>query len=168
MPKRPTLARTADRWSVERWMSAPVRAVAPETPLVRARRLMERRRIRHLPVVDRGRLVGIVSDRDVLAFLGGDPGRVDGADGLFVGRSVRVADAMTRKPYTVSVAADVRAAAEILCREKVGALPVLADGELVGIVSAEDLLWAFLETTREAAYLPDEDDDGFDVEVSPF
>ena len=50
---------------------------------------------------------------------------------------------MTRKPLTVSPDTTLDEAAEIICREKIGALPVEEDGHLMGIVSAEDLLWAF-------------------------
>ncbi|MCZ7648001.1 MAG: CBS domain-containing protein [Planctomycetota bacterium] len=52
---------------------------------------------------------------------------------------------MGRKPIVVAPEATIREAGELLVREKIGALPVLDDGRLIGIVSAEDLLWAFIE-----------------------
>ena len=138
-----------DEWSVSRWMSQKLYTVSSKDPLVDAFELMHQHRIRHVPVLDHGRLVGIVSDRDVRQTLRLRGHGID--DTALFGDEVsqkRVADVMARKPITVSLESTVREAAELLCREKIGALPVLDDDKLVGIISAEDLLWAFVEHAR--------------------
>jgi acetoin utilization protein AcuB len=106
-------------------------------------------RIRHVPVVEGERLVGIVSDRDArhaLPMHGGTGEHDCYGKALFDTAVERV---MSKRPITIDPEASVREAAEIICREKIGALPVIEDGRLVGIVSAEDLLWAFIEIAPE-------------------
>lgn len=139
-----------DEWLVSRWMSKTPFTVKPRSPLVDAFELMHQHRIRHVPVVDHGKLVGIISDRDVRQAMplrkhgGGD---TEPAYGKAMTRT-HVDTVMTRNPITVSPMSTVREAAEIICREKVGALPVMEDEKLVGIVSTDDLLWAFVEHAR--------------------
>lgn len=100
---------------------------------------------RHLPVVDgQGALVGIVSDRDVRRLLpspGTDPREVD--------RSLaetRVVDVMTRDPITLHPDASMIAAIEKVLEHRVGALPILREGRLVGILTRSDILRAFADT----------------------
>jgi len=141
------------KWLVKRWMSKPVRTVAPDDPLVDAFELMRVHRIRHTPVVEAGRLVGMVSDRDVRHAM---PMRAPSRDlsELTYGKTLvrtPVALAMTPNPLTIAPDATIREAAQLMCREKIGALPVVREDELVGIISAEDLLWAFVENTAQLA-----------------
>lgn len=135
---------------VSRWMSKHVYTVKPEDAIIDAVELMRIHRIRHIPVLERGRLVGIISDRDVRHALPARRGSKgtsdDSGTALF---ETRISELMTRHPITVEPQATIREAAEIVCREKIGALPVVSDGLLVGIVSAEDLLWAFVERTTD-------------------
>ena len=140
-----------DPWLVGRWMSKTVQTIAPDARIVDAVELMRIHRIRHLPVVESGRLVGIVSDRDVRHAIPIRAGGKKGAE-LAYGTALletAVAQVMTPHPRTTEAHAPIREAAEIMCREKIGALPVLADEELVGIISAEDVLWAFVENTSD-------------------
>jgi acetoin utilization protein AcuB len=146
------LSEAHERWVASHWMSAHVHTVTPEDYLVDAFELMRVHRIRHLPVVDRGRLVGIISDRDVRHALPMRAERRDATDQDLYARvllKTRIERVMTRNPITIEPDATIREAAEIICREKIGALPVLAGGELKGIISAEDLLWAFVENTKD-------------------
>jgi acetoin utilization protein AcuB len=126
------------------WMSTSVYTVKPKDPLVDAFELMRVHRIRHVPVVDKGHLVGIVSDRDLRQAMPARSKLVEGH--IAYGKALMetsVEKVMTRKPITIAVDASLDEAAEIICREKIGALPVVDDDKLVGIISAEDLLWAF-------------------------
>lgn len=135
---------TKHTWNVSNWMSANVFTVGPKSPLVDAFELMRIHRIRHVPVVDNGRLVGIVSDRDLRQAMPArnkmDKGSASYGHALM---ETPVEKAMTRRPISVSPEASIDEATEIICREKIGALPVEDDGKLLGIISAEDLLWAF-------------------------
>lgn len=89
--------------------------------------------IRHLPVLDDGKVVGIISDRDLRLAMTGRPSETT------------VADAMTTDPVTVASEEPVEAAARVLVEHNVGCVPVVDDGELVGIVTASDLLRSYVE-----------------------
>jgi len=96
--------------------------------------------VRHLPVVDGTRLVGIISDRDLRALW--DPVmNVQIGDGRAYDR--RVSDYMSRDPVTVEEEDEVEEVIDLLLEHRVGAIPVVdADGMLVGIVSYMDVLKA--------------------------
>lgn len=106
-----------------------------------ARDLMRRHRVRHLPVVDyRDRLVGLVEEQDVQA--------VEGAVGGF--DYVPIARVMTRHPITVTPWTRMQHAARVLRSRGLGCLPVVMNGQLVGIVTGRDLLDQVpAETRRE-------------------
>ena len=130
---------------VKAWMHAPVHTVKPHDSIEHARELCERHRINQLPVVTEGRLVGIVTDRDLrdafpsLLEQVEDPARAhrDTAN-------VTVEDAMTPNVITVTPDDDIERAATILKRERLGALPVVHDGTLVGILTRTDLMSALV------------------------
>lgn len=122
-------------------MSEPVITVAPTDSLLDAVSLMVDHEIRHLPVVEDGAIVGILSDRDVRA-IAGDPERFL-ASGDTGARLLNVRDAMTRTAITVPFDRPLRQLAAELADDRIGALPVVdADGKLVGILSYVDALRA--------------------------
>jgi acetoin utilization protein AcuB len=108
--------------------------VAPETPLADVARLLRRRGIRHVPVLERGALVGIISDRDLKGALldGGD------IDAVLADRLAR--DVMTRDVITIAPMFPVEEAARIMVSEKISALPVTQSERVVGIVTETDVL----------------------------
>jgi acetoin utilization protein AcuB len=110
--------------------------IGPETPCDKARLIMEQRRIRHLPVVAAGKLVGMVSDRDVRSAAHESPGTV-------------AARIMTANPVTVTSQTRIEHAARIMLDARFGSLPVV-DGDLVGIVTYTDLLRAFVQVLETA------------------
>jgi acetoin utilization protein AcuB len=114
-------------------MSSRVETVSPDDSLEAAWNRMQLRHIRHLVVVREERVVGILSDRD-LGILAGDTLR----------RGLIVADVMTPEVVGTSVGVSVSAAAALLRRRKIDALPVLEKGALRGIITTADLL-EFLE-----------------------
>lgn len=112
--------------------------------------MMRTRKIRHLPVVDHGgRLVGIVTDRDLRHVIF-DPAllaRVDHlADAL---QTLTVGDVMTYGVITVRPTAELREAARLLHENKIGALPVLDGERVVGIITETDVLRAFANVLGE-------------------
>lgn len=111
---------------VEQVMTTPVVTVTPETTTSHAWELLQRGRFRHLPVVRLGRLVGMVSDRDlrVARALAEEP---------TVGRICR------EEVISVGPGTPVEEASRLMLEHKIGALPVVEDGALVGIVTESDL-----------------------------
>src|SRR5688572_14045905 len=119
--------------TVSRWMSKYVHVITPDAALVEAVDIMSEHRIRHVPVIDGDRLVGIISDRDVRNALPRRAdlrGPIDAACQTSLGRTA--ADVMSRHPITIPRDFSIHEAAEIMCREKIGALPVVQDGRVVG------------------------------------
>jgi acetoin utilization protein AcuB len=112
--------------------------------------LMRSRRVRHLPVVDRGgRLVGIVTDRDLrqVVFDPAVQARLSHATEALRGLTVR--DVMTWGAISVTPTASIRDAARLMHENKIGALPVTDDDRLVGILTETDVLRTFREIVRE-------------------
>ncbi len=138
---------TTDPTRVGRWMSQDLITCSPDEILGDALESMTNHRIRHLPVVDGDLLVGILSSRDATRTALAPSPRA-GFEPL---QETKVADVMTKgRLIHVDPETHVREAAELICREKISALPVLIQGErLVGIVTSEDLLWAFLDREEE-------------------
>lgn len=116
-------------------------SIQKDTPLLTAAKLLESLDVRHLPVLDGSRLVGMLSDRDLGSVLDEsflEPGSP---------RSQQpVSRVMTADVATIAVDAAASDAAELIVEHKVGALPVVRDGKtLVGIISYVDLLRALSE-----------------------
>ena len=110
--------------------------IGPETPCDKARLIMDEYRVRHLPVMAGGRLIGMVSDRDVRSAIRNSPGNV----------ASRI---MTPNPVTVTPETRIEHAARTMLDGRFGALPVV-DGHLVGIVTYTDLLRAFVQVLETA------------------
>ena len=105
--------------------------------------------VRHLPVLEKGRLVGIVSDRDIRQFLG--RACLLDKDRRKEDRSLQlsVRDVMSLHPITVGIETPIREGVKIMLDHKIGALPVVdLDGKLVGIYTEWDAL-------RHCLYLMD-------------
>jgi CBS domain-containing membrane protein len=142
--ERPEPARLAASPLVADLMTADVIAIGPADSLAKAHALMRAKRIRHLPVVQYGRLAGLVTHRDLLAVSSSSiimPGEEDRVRLLEL---VRAADVMETH---VSVAAPddpAAGAGERMIRHKIGCLPVVGrDGRVAGIITEEDFLrWA--------------------------
>lgn len=125
-------------------MSTGLHTLSPEATLGDAVAVMSKQRIRHLPIVDDGRVVGMISDRDLKMALGPDaaslsldeidPRQADGEISWF----------MTEGVFTVQADASLREAGAMLVEHRVGALPVLDGRALVGVLSVVDVLRAAL------------------------
>lgn len=119
--------------------------VSPEQTLADALRLTRARRIRHLPVVQDGAVVGMVSDRDVRLAMPSPLATADPERAAFLHRT-HVRAVMAREVATVGPLETVEDAARLLVRRRIGALPVVdGHGRLIGILSETDILHAFVE-----------------------
>lgn len=123
--------------NVREVMSAKVQTVGEEDDLELALQVMLWCGFRHVPVVRKGELVGILSHRDVLAE------RADAARGVARPKEMRVRDAMRRSVQTIGPEEDVIEAAIRMASGKIGCLPVVDKGKLIGIVTTTDLLAQF-------------------------
>jgi acetoin utilization protein AcuB len=110
-------------------MNRQVRTIRPDASIEEARDEMRRYDVRHLVVVDGGRVVGVVSERD----LGGRKPEV-------VARAGTVAEVMTPHVVSAKPTTTVRQAANLLRGHLIGFLPVMDEGRLVGVISTADLL----------------------------
>ena len=124
-------------------------SVSPNTPVDEARTLMQQHRIRHLPVLDHGNLVGIVSDRDMRLVLPSPATSLSVHEIGYLLTRLTVAEIMTRSPLTIAPERPIAEAVRRMLAHKVGALPVVAEGQLVGIVTRTNLLQAFLLSQAE-------------------
>ncbi|MER3556646.1 MAG: acetoin dehydrogenase [Thermus sp.] len=126
---------------VKEVMKSPVLTIGPEATLEEAYAFLLQKGIRHLPVVEEGRLVGILTDRDIrLATSALNPkGPCPG--------STPVREAMTKEVVTADPLDPVEEAARVMRVRKIGCLPVVEDEVVVGIVTGIDLLDALLRLT---------------------
>jgi CBS domain-containing protein len=125
---------------VEDVMTRDVVTLTPEQTLRDAIDLLRRERIRHLPVVEGQKLLGIVTDRDVKratpSVLAGVAN--DEYDNSLL--TITVRQLMTREPVTVPGRSPLKKAVAIFINTRVGALPVVDDGHLIGILTSIDVL----------------------------
>jgi len=135
---------------VRDWMSRNPVTVSPDRPVAHVIGLMRVEAIRHVLVVEGGRLVGIVSNRDVRSLL------IDGEPHVFPASPV--SRVMTDNPVTTSPEVPLTEAARAMLERKIGALPVLDRDRPVGILTRSDALeallaWADSAPTRREAGL---------------
>jgi CBS domain-containing protein len=124
-------------------MSRKVVSISADDTLRIVKEIMEGGSVRHLPVVRRGDLVGVVSQRDLLkASLSNVMGLPADEHSLFL-EGVSITEVMTSPPITVEADATIQAAAKLMAERKIGCLPVLEKGKFVGIVTETDVLRYF-------------------------
>jgi acetoin utilization protein AcuB len=122
-------------------MTQRVVVLSPEMTAAEALALCRERRIRHLPVLEEGRLAGIVSDRDLRSAAPalGDPGRAS------VLEKIRISEVMTREVVTARPDDPIEEAANRMREKRIGCLPVVEDGTLVGILTSSDVMEALVQ-----------------------
>jgi acetoin utilization protein AcuB len=125
-------------------MQRGVIVVNPTQKLTELMHLLRRRGVRHLPVVEEGRLIGIISDRDlkgaVASLLTGQGGRQSESPSP----ELTAGAVMTRPVVTVAPMFSVEEAARLMVTKKISALPVTEAGRLVGIITETDVLHLFI------------------------
>jgi acetoin utilization protein AcuB len=125
--------------------------VGPRDSLQKVVELLRRRDIRTVPVVENGKLIGIVTDRDVRQVAPAYPLFRDEDEIRRYTENLTVTAAMTADPMTIASNAPLVHAAKILETYRISALPVVDEQKLVGIISVADLLRAFIEQNQEIA-----------------
>ncbi len=127
-------------------MTREVIAVSPGDKVRDASRILQDNRIHHLPVVEEGELVGIVSDTDIRKWILREEKVEEG--GIVSRRTGTVEEIMTRDVVTMNPWDTIEDALLILHKRRFGALPVVEGRKLVGIITKADILGAFIDTLR--------------------
>ncbi len=119
--------------------------VTPKNAIRTAINLMREGGFRRLPVVDRGKVVGIITDRDLRRAANSPYVVREKWYDNFVLDHIEVGAVMTSDPITVSPDTNLAEATRLMREHKIGGLPVVKDGQLVGIITETDLLDFLLE-----------------------
>ncbi len=120
--------------------------VTPQTSFNEALKTMRENRIRRLPVLDNGKLVGIVTEKDLLYASPSKATTLDIWELHYVLSKLKIGEIMTSNVITVEENAPLEEAAKIMSENKIGALPVLnSEGDLVGIITETDIFKIFID-----------------------
>lgn len=118
------------------------------TNLANMLQLMKKHSCHHLPVMYEGKLVGIVSDRDVRLALNSPVTLHDRGEDEMLLETVTSEGCMTPDPMTINADAPVTEDADLMLTYKFSSLPVVHDGKLVGIITVSDLLRSYIRLTE--------------------
>ena len=128
-------------WSMKTYLIT----VSPDTSVLKARELMDQHKISHLPVTDgRAHLLGIVTDRDLKQAWASPASTLSIYELTYVLQKLTVESIMTRNLVTATPDMTIERAARLIHDHKIGALPVVKDEKLVGIITSTDLMEVLL------------------------
>jgi len=119
---------------VKNWMAKNVVTIDPDATLQEAIELMHQYSIRHLPVIENGKMVGLVTESNLRQYLVSE-----------IVEDLLLRDVMIMNPITIDQNASIDLAAKLIYNYKIGGLPVLGKRKLVGILTISDILNAFIE-----------------------
>ncbi|OKY75573.1 MAG: hypothetical protein BM485_07525 [Desulfobulbaceae bacterium DB1] len=130
------------------WMAKNVLTVDENTSLMRATRVMKENSIRRLPVVSHGKLVGIITDRDVKDASPSKTTSLDVHELYYLLSEMKVKDLMTPSPIVIGGHESLEKAAVIMLECKISGIPVIDEsGYLIGLLSETDVLRGFIHST---------------------
>jgi acetoin utilization protein AcuB len=125
---------------VRDWMAHELVTITVDTPLPEASRLMKEYHIRHLPVMDGGKLVGIVTWGDIREASASDSTTLSIYELNALLDTLYASYFMTHQPITIGPDAEVAEAAQTMLERKIGCLPVVSEGRLVGLITVSDII----------------------------
>lgn len=126
---------------VKLWMQRDVLTITLDQTLAEAEELMEKHRIRRIPVMREGALAGIISREDVRK---GIPAGCD-ENTRKIAAGSKIEAYMTENPITAGPMDPMEDVALTMCRNKIGGIPVVEDGQVIGIITESDIFRAFAE-----------------------
>jgi acetoin utilization protein AcuB len=133
---------------VKNWMSQTIISVNVDDSIQAASQLFSEHRIRSLPVLDNGSLVGIVSDRDLKKASVSEDSGMDPNELIYLNTRIKIAEIMTPDPLTASPDVTVDEIANIMYHKKISGLPVVdSNGELVGMITQGDIFRLLISLT---------------------
>ena len=125
-------------------MSRPVISVTPDMPVHDARNLFKQENIRRAPVVNKGKMIGIVSDQDLINASPSLATSLSIWELNYLLSKIKVEDVMTKDVTTIDEDTPIEQAARLMADNKIGGLPVMRDGKVVGMITETDLFKIFL------------------------
>ena len=149
---------------VKDWMSKDLVTIDADTSIMKASKVMKHNEIQHLPVLSQGRLVGIVSDRDLKEATPSKATTLDIHEMYHLLDTLTVKSLMPKRLFTITPGETVEKAAAVMLKRHISALPVVdAQGTLAGIITKGDIFRAFVSISgiyqgplAMALELPDE------------
>jgi acetoin utilization protein AcuB len=126
-------------------MSRPVISISPDEPINEVLAMFKREHIRRAPVMKNGKLLGIVSERDLLNASPSSVTTLSVWEMNYLISKVKVNNVMTKKVTTVDKDTPIEEAARIMADQKIGGMPVMSAGKVVGMITETDLFKIFLE-----------------------
>ncbi len=133
---------------IKDWMTPAVTTISPKASVKEAFLIMKKNHFRHLPVVRDGKLVGFVTDRDLRRPAISDVFK-EWNDFYRLGDEIHVEDVMITDVIKVTPDMDLIEAASIVLKKKIGALPVVDNDKVVGIITIYDFLKALVECSKK-------------------
>lgn len=126
-------------------MSSPVISVSPETPIHDALVMFKKEHIRRAPVIKDGKMLGIVSERDLLNASPSPVTSLSVWEMNYLMSKVTVKQVMTKKVKCLDADTPIEEAARLMADSKIGGMPVMRSGMIVGMITETDLFKTFLE-----------------------
>jgi acetoin utilization protein AcuB len=133
---------------VKDWMTKDPVTITDETSMMKAIHIMKEQRFRRLPVLHEGRLVGMVTDRDLKEASPSKATTLDVHELYYLLAELQIKEIMSKNPLTLSPEDTVERAAQLMLERTISGLPVVdKDGRLVGIITQSDVFKAFIHIT---------------------
>jgi len=133
---------------VENWMNSNVITVDADDSMLDATKLLKEHNIRHLPVLEKGKLVGVITDRDLKRAAPSDATALEAHELLYLIANIKVREIMTRNPITVPYNFTIEEAAELLLQARISGMPVVnKDGDVIGTITQTDLFKVLISLT---------------------
>jgi acetoin utilization protein AcuB len=131
---------------IKDWMTKDPITITEDTSMIKAIHIMSERRFRRIPVVAAGRLVGMVTDRDLKEASPSKATTLDVHELYYLLAELQVKEIMSRNPVSVSQDDTVEHAAQIMLEHTISGLPVVdGSGQVVGIITQSDVFRAFMD-----------------------
>jgi len=128
----------------EHMTTSPI-SVSQGMPILEALNLMKKQKIRHLPVVEKDRLIGLVSERTLLTVSPSPATTLSVFEINYLMSKMVIKEVMIKQPIVISPAASIEEAALLMREHKIGCLPVVEDDRLVGIITQTDVFEAMIK-----------------------
>jgi len=125
---------------VKDWMTTEVATASPKTPMLEAHRTMREKRVRRMPVVKKGKVIGIITRSDIRQAEPSNATTLNVWEVNYLLSRLLVKDIMTKDVVTIGPEDTIKDAASLMYEKRIGALPVVdADGRLEGIITESDI-----------------------------